>query len=89
MFVCVTDKAEASTLPTYGQRESSAGCSLSLSHLPAHQKEAPVSPHMYAAVVVGGRGGAELHGSSPLQLCVSCFQGGHGGVDGHSGGVAV
>lgn len=43
MNLCVADKAEAPTLPTYGQRESSAGGSLSLSHLPAHQKETPVS----------------------------------------------
>lgn len=49
MNLFVTDKAEASTLPTYGQRESSAGCSLSLSHLPAHQKETPVSPRIDAA----------------------------------------
>lgn len=46
MFVCVTDKAEASRLPAYGQRESSAGCSLSPSHLPAHQKETPVRRHI-------------------------------------------
>lgn len=65
MCLCVTDKAEASTLPTYGQRESSAGCSLPLSHLPAHQKEAPVSPHMHAAVE-GGR--------APRQLFVTALR---------------
>lgn len=48
LFVAiVTDEAEASRLPTYGQRESSAGCSLSLSHLPAHQKETPVLSHIF------------------------------------------
>lgn len=84
MNLCVTDKAEASTLPTYGQRESSAGCSLSLSHLPAHQKETPVSPRVDAAVRDGPAAAAALLCSSAF-----CLQGGHRGVDGHSGGVAI
>lgn len=36
------DKTEASRLPANGQRESSAGCSLSVPHLLAHQKETQV-----------------------------------------------
>ena len=47
LFMCVTDKAEAPRLPTNGQREPSAGCSLPPSHLPAHQKETQVCPHIH------------------------------------------
>lgn len=42
-LLCVADKAEASRLPAYGQRESSAGCPFSFPHLPTHQKETTVS----------------------------------------------
>lgn len=36
------DKTETSRLPANGQRESSAGCSLFVPHLLAHQKETQV-----------------------------------------------
>lgn len=43
----VTDETEASRLPTYGQRKSSACSSFSFPYLPPHQKETPVSVHTH------------------------------------------
>lgn len=83
--MCVTDKAEASRLPTNGQREPSAGCSLPPTYLPAHQKETQVCPHIHPTLWIMNI--SYKHPCLPILMC-DLLQGGHGGVDGHGGGVA-
>lgn len=81
----VTDETEASRLPTYGQRKSSACSSFSFPYLPPHQKETPVSVHTHTRKKKTSL--SEAVNTNALSRFV--LQGGHRGVDGHSGGVAV
>lgn len=42
VFPIYADEAEASVLPSHGKDKPAAGCTVSVSHLPANQEEASV-----------------------------------------------